>query len=186
MKLSLLVKEPLCHFLAISALLFVVYDQVAPEPVAPSESITISDARIEQMYNRFEKLWHRPPSDIEMTGLIDDYLLDEIYALEARELGLDKGDGVIKKRLRQKMEFMLFDIAGAVPPKKHELQEYLEHNAERYTIPESYDLEVISLDKDASVAEKKAFKDLTRSVDDNSDFYGYRSYQRFSDAPAIG
>ena len=42
----------------------------------------------------------------ELRGLIDDYIRDEVFYREGRALGLDRDDIVIRRRLRQKMEFM--------------------------------------------------------------------------------
>ncbi len=155
MILKKLAKEPLIHFLFASAALFGVYDAVAPEAV--DSSITLSDARKEQIINRFTFIWKREPTEFERKNILEDFLLDEIYAQKGRELGLDIDDSIIKKRLRQKMEFMLFDLAGAVPPKEGELETYYKENAETYKTKDVFAFEYITVSRDASPADTEQF-----------------------------
>lgn len=181
MKLIKFVKEPLLHFLILAGTLFAIYSEFGPES-NEDKGITVSDARMAQLYNRFEKLWDRPPSDFEMKGMIDEYLLDEIYAFQARELGLDKGDAIIRKRLRQKMEFMLFDMAGAIPPEDGELQVYLHEHSDRYRREARIDYEYISIAKDASADEIEAFMQFVTTTDSCGSCETHTSHRRIADA----
>lgn len=54
---------------------------------------------------RFAKTWQRAPNSTELKALVDDYVLEEIYYRKALQLGLDQNDPMIRRRLRQKMEF---------------------------------------------------------------------------------
>ena len=53
---------------------------------------------------------------------------EEVYAREALALGLDKDDAVIRRRLRQKMEFLSDAEIEALDPTDAELEEYLKSN----------------------------------------------------------
>ena len=41
-----------------------------------------------------------------MRALVEDFIREEVYYREALALGLDRDDTVIRRRLRQKMEFL--------------------------------------------------------------------------------
>ena len=52
-------------------------------------------------------------------------MTEEIYVREALKLGLDRDDTVIRRRLRQKMEFLTDAEVGAIRPTDAELESYL-------------------------------------------------------------
>jgi hypothetical protein len=66
-----------------------------------------------------------------LQGLVEDYIRDEILYREGRAAGLDRDDFVIRRRVRQKMEFLAEDMA-AVEPSDEELVAYLSSNPERF------------------------------------------------------
>ena len=53
---------------------------------------------------------------------------------EARVLGLDQDDTVVRRRLRQKMEFLSEDFDATVEPTEEELQAYLIQHPEQFRI----------------------------------------------------
>lgn len=140
-------KEPLLHFLLISLLFFVIFDVLNP-PKDRETVINISKGRIEQLHARFQKIWLRSPTDEELTQLIRGYALDEIYNQEARALSLDKNDAVIKRRLRQKMEFMLQNTT-LKNSSQSEINNFYQGNKEKYLKESRYSFEqiFISLDR---------------------------------------
>ena len=66
-----------------------------------------------------------------MQGLVEDYIRDEIFYREGRAAGLDRDDFVIRRRVRQKMEFLAEDMAAA-EPSDEQLAAYLASNPERF------------------------------------------------------
>ena len=64
------------------------------------------------MVEGFTRTWQRPPTREELEGLIRDRVREEVYYREALALGLDKDDMVIRRRLRQKMEFVTDDVVA--------------------------------------------------------------------------
>jgi len=74
----------------------------------------------------------RPPTQQELEGLIEDYIQEEIYYREAVTLGLDQDNSVIRRHLRQKMEFLSEDIAAQANPSEEDLQAFLSENPERF------------------------------------------------------
>lgn len=140
------IKEPLLHFLLISLLIFLTFDVLNP-PNDKGNVITISDGRIAQLHARFQKTWQRPPTDDELSQLVRNYALDEIYNQEARALDLDKNDAVIKRRLRQKMEFMLQEMSPT-NASKDEIESFYQRNKEKYQLDSRYSFEQVFISVD--------------------------------------
>ena len=103
-----LLKEPLLHFLLLGAAIFIAYRLVAARQRLGGNGRRDRRA-VEHLAAGFEKTWQRPPTDEELKGLIDDWVREEIATREALALGLDKDDTVIRRRLRQKLEFVSDD-----------------------------------------------------------------------------
>ena len=129
-----LLREPLAHFAALALVIFAAYAVLAPPAQqAPVGSIVVSAGKIEQMAAIFARTWQRPPSPEELKGLIDDYVTEEIYVREALALGLDTDDTVIRRRLRQKMEFMTSADVDALTPTDADLQAYLDTHPDAFS-----------------------------------------------------
>ena len=61
----------------------------------------------------FTRTWQRPPSQEELQGLIRDYVREEVAYREALAMGLDRDDTIIRRRLRQKWEFLNNNLASS-------------------------------------------------------------------------
>ena len=161
-KIKRLLREPLLHFLLIGAALFVVYYSVAGSDVNESGSqIVITAGRIEQLTTAFEKTWQRPATDEEVTGLIDEFGLEEVYYRQALAMGIDRDDTIIRRRLRQKMEFLTDDVASLVEPSDEELTTYLAEHEDTFCESPLYTFRQVYFDPEkhgdtpqARVAEK--------------------------------
>ncbi|MCP4381513.1 MAG: peptidyl-prolyl cis-trans isomerase, partial [Hyphomicrobiales bacterium] len=128
--LSRLLREPLLHFFIIGGLFFAAFAAVSDRQPPPADVITITPERIEQLVAGFTSVWKRTPSSDEIESLIDADVREEIYYREALALGLDTNDTVIRRRLRQKMEFLSDAGAGLLEPSDSELEDYLAANEE--------------------------------------------------------
>ena len=128
-------REPLVHFLLIGAGLFLLYNVLNRGESAAPRDIVVTEARVEALAENFARTWMRPPTAQEIKGLVDDYVAEEVYYREAVAMGLDSDDLVIRRRLRQKMEFISADVATATPPTDAQLQAYLAEHAEKFLMP---------------------------------------------------
>jgi hypothetical protein len=136
MKVQKLVREPLVHFLVIGALIFVLFSIVNnEESTVSSNKITVSTADIERLKDNWSRKWNRPPTEIELNGLVESYIKEEVFYREALALGLDKNDTVLRRRLMQKMEFLSNDLAELNQPDETALNKYFLDNQERYELP---------------------------------------------------
>jgi len=131
-RLARLLREPLLHFLAIGGLIFLLFGVVAGPSPEPTDTIIIGPERIEQLAKGFQSVWRRPPTEDERNALIDDFVREEVYYREALAIGLDRDDAVIRRRLRQKMEFLTDTGADILQPTAGELEAYLAANEQTY------------------------------------------------------
>jgi hypothetical protein len=99
--------------------------------IEPDE-IVVGAGQIERMSQAWRKTRMRPPTQLELEGLIRDYIKEEIYYREAMALGLDQDNAVIRRHLRQKMEFLSEDIASQADPDEEVLQAFLEANPDKF------------------------------------------------------
>jgi len=137
-------REPLLHFLLIGAGLFFLFNLINDRPSGDGDNqVVVSAGRIEQLAIIFNKTWQRPPTANELKGLIDDFVLEEIYYRQAVAMGIDRDDTVIRRRLRQKFEFLTDDMAAAVSPTDEELSNYLAENQVFFIRDTSYTFEQV-------------------------------------------
>lgn len=130
--------EPLTHFLALALIILTAYYAVNPADRSPSDRIMITSAKVEQLAAYFSSNWQRAPTPPELKGLVDDYVKEEIYYREALSLGLDKNDPIIRRRLRNKMEFLDQVKAEATIPSRTDLETYLNSNPKKFQIEPAF------------------------------------------------
>jgi hypothetical protein len=112
-------------------MLFALYGFVGKRSADAPEKIVVSASRITNLGDGFARTWRRPPSEQELQGLIEDYIRDEVFYREGRAAGLDRDDVVIRRRVRQKMEFLAEDMS-VTEPSDEQLAAYLTANPERF------------------------------------------------------
>ena len=127
-------REPLLHFLLLGAALFAWYEWRGGGGGPGSTRIVVGSGQIDHLVAGFTRTWQRPPSEAELKGLLDDWVREEIASREAMAMGLDRDDTVIRRRLRQKLEFLLEDAAAAAPPTDAELRAWFESHAADYAL----------------------------------------------------
>jgi parvulin-like peptidyl-prolyl isomerase len=121
-----LFKEPLLHFLLIGAALFGAYTWM--NRGAPSETETlqvrISEGEVMWLKETWAKQWQREPTRDEFRALVADFLKEELLAREAREMGLDQNDTYVRRRLAQKVEFLVQDASRLIEPSEDDLRKF--------------------------------------------------------------
>jgi PPIC-type PPIASE domain len=130
-----ILREPLVHFLALGAGLFLLYGVLGGPGDGRSERIVVTEAKIENLAGLFERTWRRPPTPAELEGLIEDHIKEEIFYREALALGLDRDDIVIRRQLRLKMQFISEDFAPRAEPTENELRAFLAEHDDKFREP---------------------------------------------------
>jgi hypothetical protein len=130
--LTALLREPLVHFVLLGAALFAAYGVLGGDRSDVPGAIVVSRGQIEHLTTGFARVWQRPPTAEELDRLIRDYIREEVYYREAIAMGLDRDDTVIRRRLRQKLEFVSEDIAALAEPRESDLDAFLQLQPERF------------------------------------------------------
>jgi len=126
-------REPLAHFFVLGAGIFLLSALVG-ESDDPPDKIVVSVGLIDRLAETWQRTWQRPPTRSELEGLVEDHIREEIFYREAIALGLDRDDTIIRRRLRQKMEFLPQDLVEQIEPTDAELRTYLRENADAYQV----------------------------------------------------
>ena len=146
--------EPLVIFLAIGLAVFLL-ERAIGGPDTGDHRIVVDDRQTE----RLQKLWftqtRRPPSDTELNALVQDHIREEVLYREAIRLGLDRDDTIIRRRLAQKMGFLMDDTSRLSEPSRAELETFFTENQDRYLEPRrtSFRHVYVKRDRSGSAAE---------------------------------
>ena len=124
-------KEPVFLFFLIGALLFIISTRATDYMDQKNRQIFISQTQIALLEETFRKTWNRSPSENELSAQIENLVKDEIFSKTAVDMGLDKTDSAIKRRLRQIMEMMM-DNYATIYPAENQLRTYLSENPEKF------------------------------------------------------
>lgn len=127
-------QEPLLHFLILGALLFLLFHFVKGGFATKQDEIVVTTGTVQTISEGFQRVWKRPPTQQELDSLIQDYIKEEIYYREAITMGLDRDDTIIRRRLRQKMEFLADGMGYIREPTEKDLQSYLQKHPEKFRV----------------------------------------------------
>ena len=131
-------REPLLHFLVLGALIFALYYAWSGNTGETENVLTISPGKVENLAALFERTWQRPPQPEELEGLVNDHIREEVLYREGVAMGLDRNDTVIRRRIRQKLEFVIEDMMRGPDPDDQVLAQFLSDNPDRFRIPPRY------------------------------------------------
>ena len=123
--------EPLAHFFLAGGLVFLLYALLGPDD-ASDRRIVIDNGVIERLESAWQLRTNREPGPAELDGLVADYLYEELFSREARALGLEQDDPVVRRRLAQKMAMLAESAAQQVEPGEAELLAWYEAHPELY------------------------------------------------------
>lgn len=133
--LGKILKDPLIHFMVMGAFIFVLfYAQQDEAPTTTENVIDVSRADIERMILMWQKSWMRPPTEAELDGVIEQRVREEVLYREAKAIGLDEDDTVIRRRLAKKMDYLSSDLTAFIEPSNDNLQAYYTANQKEFKI----------------------------------------------------
>jgi parvulin-like peptidyl-prolyl isomerase len=64
--------------------------------------------------------------------MIDNYIREEISYREAKKIGLDKDDEIIRRRLSQKFDFLQTDLTEAAQPSDKDLKQFYDQHFQMF------------------------------------------------------
>ena len=126
-------KEPLVHFLLLGALLFLLYSFLNKEGESAEDyTIHIAQSDIQRLTKAYEKNWNIPPDSTTLQSLIQEEINTEILYREALRMNLDHNDEIIRRRLKQKYEFLVKDLVSLEQPSEEILQAFHQEHPQLY------------------------------------------------------
>jgi peptidyl-prolyl cis-trans isomerase C len=163
-RLAQALREPLVHFLIAGAAIFTAYGWGGNAVDAESRRIVVGEEKVQRLASMWAQTWQRPPNAKELDGLIRDYIKEEIYYREAKRLGLDVDDTVVRRRLRSKMEFLATSEAENMVPADAILQAWLDKYPARYATDPviSFETVYVSANDGDDLARAKAMRILAQ------------------------
>lgn len=133
-------REPLVHFLLLALAILGVERLLSPPP-GPSP-VVIDDAFVAGL--RAEAQGRGEPAEVDPVAR---WLQEEALFREALALGLDRGDPIVRRRLVQKMEFLLRSELAPGDPSDAELEATLARSPERFRVPARVAFEHVFYDR---------------------------------------
>lgn len=119
----------------VGALLFGAHAWLGSGEDEPARGVRITTAEVRWLEETWARQWQRPPGEQELRGLVSDYLRESLLAREARALGLDENDTIVRRRLAQKMEFLVQDTARLAEPGEDALRRFYQARRASYRTP---------------------------------------------------
>jgi hypothetical protein len=127
-------REPLLHFAVAGVALFSAYSWLngSRHESDGVEPVRIGAGQIQWLKETYSSQWLRPPDAIELQGLVSDLVNEELLAREAQAMGLGEDDTIVRRRLAQKLKFLVEDTSRLAEPSDAELRRYFEAKAARF------------------------------------------------------
>ena len=151
-------REPLLHFLLAALLLFGAYALLHPETDKTSRVVRVDrKALLDYLQYRSQafasKAFDKAFDALDATdreALIDDYVREEVLLREARALGLEDGDYVIRQRLVQRLGFVLEEASTPrTMPDDRSLDAWFSAHGSEYQEPATYTFTHVFFDAEA-------------------------------------
>lgn len=126
-------REPTLWFFTVAALLLLVLHLIGTD----REKISIRAEDVAALERSFQAHWGRTPTASERAALVQDFVDEELLWREGLRLGLERSDPIVRRRIVQKMTFLLEAQANLQPPTEADLRSYFAAHQQRYATPES-------------------------------------------------
>lgn len=128
--------DPLIHFLMIGCGLFLLYGFLNPsEEQVENNVIQIDDSDVERLKKAYQQNWSTAPDSASLAKLLEEEVKAEVFYREALRMQLDHNDEIIRRRLKQKYEFLVKDLADSQQPSMDELRLFYEDRPDFYQAP---------------------------------------------------
>jgi len=156
-----LTREPLVHFIILGALLFAGHMLWQTHVSKADYTITVTTEEMERQALIFAGENRRQPTDDDLKALLFSHVEEEVLMREAQRIGLGEDDTIIRRRLAQKMRFIIEDVDAPALPEEVELKSWFQANLDKFISPETRSFSHIYLSpEEHGDMMKRDFKDL--------------------------
>lgn len=192
MSIERLIRDPLLHFLAGGGVLFAAFHILhgAAATGGEADKTIVVDRPallrfLQYQSNAFQPEYFNRQFDAmspkQRHALIDQYVREEALFREAKAMGLGKSDYVIRRRMVQKVLYLIDDTATeSFAPSRSDLVRYFHAHEERYRVAPSLTFTQVFVDaqKTHRQSAEKTAEQLKRTLE--------ARHASFQDAPAYG
>jgi parvulin-like peptidyl-prolyl isomerase len=127
-KIKKLLSEPLIQFLILGTILFFIYSFVQHKRDKQARTITVDNETVNMIIVKYKTQTGNLPTKEQLDAIIDGYIKEEIAFREAKKMGLDNDDEIIRRRLSQKFDFLQTDLEEISAPTEKQLQQFYTNN----------------------------------------------------------
>ena len=202
---SKITHEPLVHFLLVGSLILTASTIVSKHRNNADRRIVIDKSLVMHFVTLYEAQMGALPSQSQVNGMIDDYIRQEVQFREAKRMGLDKDDEIVRRRLASKFDFLERDLVAVPDPSTEDLERYYYNHQKDFLQPPRVSFTHIYFSPDHGGDPAARFraeetliklqsKRVTRAPDlgdrfalqtDYSDFERLDLVQQFGDSPIV-
>jgi len=127
---------PLLRFVLAGAVLFGAEQLVTAPPDGPGEpTVALSPAMQQLILGEVRDRLGRPPNAQETSDALRSWEEESLLVADARALGLDQGDPIVRRRLAKKMRYLIEDATPPRAPTRADLEAHLTAHPDRFQIP---------------------------------------------------
>ena len=155
-------REPLLHFAALGALVFVLHGAFNP---GPHHGMEIKAEVARAIVAETESRLGRPATPEEREAALQAYVDRELMVREALALGLHRTDPVVRRRLAQKMHMIHEDTGIDDEPTRAELEAWVADHPGRFARAGSVDLEHVFFSRDRHEAPGRKALDVLSQLE---------------------
>jgi hypothetical protein len=148
--------EPLLHFLLIGLVLFGLDAALAGSGSATAHRIVVDDAVRTRLSEGFERATGRSPTAQELDGQVEKWLDEEVLYREGLARELDRDDGRVRRRIADKMSFVVESSLDLPEPSDAELKNWFSQHRERWSEPERVSFSHVFVSGKAAPARTRA------------------------------
>ena len=129
-----LLREPLCQFLFLGGMIFVLHAWLQNDAGQSQElyQIEVTEQQRDALHAAFIAENGRPATEAELHIRLQQWLDEQMLYRQALALGLDKRDAIVRRQMVQKMRFLLADSHPVAEPTTDDLQAWLDTHPQRY------------------------------------------------------
>jgi len=133
-----LLREPFVHFIVLGLGLFAAHGVWQKQIQKSERTIIVNPAEMERQAQIFAAENRRQPSDNDLEGLLFAHIEEQVLMREAIRLGLNEDDTIIRRRLAQKMRFMIDDVSMPALPDRTALETWFNENPSRFAVQRDF------------------------------------------------
>ena len=128
-----MLREPLLHFILAGLVVFWIGE--IRKDHTDLHRIVITPQRKAHLTSQYALQFGTRPDAPTLKELVNGDVRDEILFREGLALGLDKDDEIVRRRIIQKMQFLLEDVQPPAEPDDVRLETYYRAHLDRYSLP---------------------------------------------------